>query len=383
MILQGKIKFYNEQRGFGKIITPKDEEVFFHFTAFPRGTQHQIVEGLEVEYEVGIGQNGRPAAIKVWLIGQYQGQKGQRTNKQYFSDQVVQKGHERGGALKGQEIENIEYYLPEDTRKYVNIQTIDNYALRLNKTPYFSDGKFLFFRVKRKDASGVEVLPKFDNIPFENLILRQRNTQKKMGLAVKELSVKGNWRLVIGLGSASVYETSITLHGIYGFPYLPGSSLKGTVRSYIIQECFGGEEKGSQTAALRDEGFRAIFGGIADGDFKAIQGGIIFFDALPKEAPKVKTDIMNPHFGPYYSSSGDKPPTDYYNPVPVPFLVVEKTRYQIAIGITKEKNQVVKDGVFNGRWPLDVAEEYTLKVLEECGIGAKTAVGYGIMEKTD
>ncbi len=39
-------------------------------------------------------------------------------------------------------------------------------------------------------------------------------------------------RLFVGLGEASVLETHVALHRVYGVPYLPGSSLKGLTSHY-------------------------------------------------------------------------------------------------------------------------------------------------------
>ncbi|MCM8809920.1 MAG: type III-B CRISPR module RAMP protein Cmr6, partial [Candidatus Omnitrophica bacterium] len=37
-------------------------------------------------------------------------------------------------------------------------------------------------------------------------------------------------RLIVGLGSSHALETSLTLHHIYGIPYIPASALKGVCR---------------------------------------------------------------------------------------------------------------------------------------------------------
>jgi CRISPR-associated protein Cmr6 len=44
------------------------------------------------------------------------------------------------------------------------------------------------------------------------------------------------WRLVVGLGLPSPLETGITLHHLYGFPYLPGSAIKGVTRNWRLQQ---------------------------------------------------------------------------------------------------------------------------------------------------
>ena len=61
--------------------------------------------------------------------------------------------------------------------------------------------------------------------------------------------------MVVGLGGESVYETSITLHHIYGIPYIPASSIKGVVRSWIITEVFG--EKSICVIKYLDDFFHA------------------------------------------------------------------------------------------------------------------------------
>jgi len=48
-----------------------------------------------------------------------------------------------------------------------------------------------------------------------------------------------DWRIVIGLGGESVLETDITLHHLYGIPFIPGSALKGLTRAYVTGEIEG------------------------------------------------------------------------------------------------------------------------------------------------
>ncbi|OIQ17548.1 MAG: cold-shock protein [Bacteriovorax sp. MedPE-SWde] len=61
----GKVKFFNEEKGFG-FITPSngDADIFVHVTGLAGGT---IAEGDEVEYEVGEGRKG-PCAVDVKRI---------------------------------------------------------------------------------------------------------------------------------------------------------------------------------------------------------------------------------------------------------------------------------------------------------------------------
>ncbi len=70
---------------------------------------------------------------------------------------------------------------------------------------------------------------------------------------------------------------------------------------------------------------------------KARKGGLVFFDAFPLKAPQLKTDVMNPHYAEHYSDrDNNRPPADYYEPVPVFFLTVEKTPFQFIAGAKSE-----------------------------------------------
>lgn len=258
---------------------------------------------------------------------------------------------------------------------------------------------------------------------YQNFAKRHKDNAEL--LTNKQLNVqnfKPDWRLVVGLGSGSVFETSISLHHVYGFPYIPASAIKGALRSYLITtlkgnkanseallfhdskemcDIFGcgeetiyeedGQKKRMTTFYKRcfDEDKRLFGKDVSKYRYPDItekEGDVIFFDAYPTHSPQgcIKADIMNPHYPNYYgydvSHSKFEPPADYQSPVPIIFLTVENLTFQFMVGLRKGvENQDIMLGEKSGDM-LSVVSGFLKEALQEHGIGAKTAVGYGYMK---
>lgn len=207
-----------------------------------------------------------------------------------------------------------------------------------------------------------------------------RWTEQTQGALV--FSLQTDWRLIAGLGKKGSLEVGFTFHR-YGFPYLPGSSLKGLARAAALLEM--GEKLGKKNleklreavietdkpkepqklgllkaletvlsrpeeetclkelAACQDapsdaletlaKTFRAVFGTTEHA------GHVLFFDAIPspRELPRLELDIMNPHYPKYYEETGQTnptiPPANWQSPVPVKFLTVAPgTAFRFAVG---------------------------------------------------
>lgn len=208
-------------------------------------------------------------------------------------------------------------------------------------------------------------------------------------------SLKTAWRFVAGLGRKGTLEVGFSFHR-YGFPILPGSSVKGIARAWALWEVArrlpayslrdlavlvaadGGpdsEERKRFEAWYREQteevkrlvaDFRAIFG------TTAVAGRAIFFDAIPARLPDLEIDVMNPHYPEYYG--GPDAPTAWQSPVPVYFLAVAPgAEFRFAVGWRGHPNPQT------GRL-LDLAGEWLRSGLKELGAGAKTSAGYGYFE---
>lgn len=271
--------------------------------------------------------------------------------------------------------------------------SIDNFYLQFFKgAPYLikqgtKKGKstehgfkvFLQASDKRKTVLN-NFKPEFQSVDFASITKRREKTFKSFGKNQTYFTASPDWRLIVGLGNPSVYEVSMTLHHIYGFPYIPGSALKGIARYWAATEEFADNSK-DEHKALQNEIFRAVFGHekakVEGKDVEAHRGCITFHDAYPIEAPKLEPDVMNPHYGPYYSEK--KPPADYYDPVPVTFLTVSKTNFMFYLTLDSKFLERAYP-MLSGTQVLETAREWLKAALTGKGVGAKSAVGYGYME---
>lgn len=315
--------------------------------------------------------------------------------------------------------------LPKDTMEIIKSTKIDNFWLKFNKAANYiiekEDEKFVFFRKARDKAKKESYLwidPDFSNLDFEkfaNDFDMARKVMEERGYRIKQIVLTPNWRVIVGLGNENVYETSLTLHHLYGFPIIPGQAIKGVLRNFILNEVFGFDKDGEvdlkkvEKRALKNKIFCDIFGCPKESIYRESRAGkVIFFDALPVGPPVVEYDVMNPHYGDYYQdNTGRQPPADYLNPKPVFFLTVKETPYRFLLGIKLRDNKKVSAyddfiGVWTGikeRLGLGKGESeaenmsldsdlltlvagWLKKTLAEHGIGAKSTVGYGVFNSS-
>ncbi|MGE4518021.1 MAG: type III-B CRISPR module RAMP protein Cmr6 [Desulfobacteraceae bacterium] len=378
----GKVNVYKEDKKFGYIKRNKGKDLYFKEESLSKNKRDQKLIPLKNE------------------LVEFDMNKNRKTQKE--------------------EAKNIKIIRPlvpfKDTYRafLANDGCVDNFLLKLSKFSLF-DGKDFFFFKTSKGKIIYNICA--DSWAFDFSVFDTDYTRKikSMNLRVKELKMKPDWRMVVGIGDPSVYETSITLHHIYGIPYIPGSAIKGITRHYFILsefektnckwpeisifekvlENFTFKDKKDQNKKNDEEKkFESFKSKFSNAPSKEIynhfynekshikkemieiienyqnifgsqnkKGSVIFFDSFPMEPPNIEPDIMNVHYPDYYSK--DKNPTDDQNPNPIIFLTIKNTKFKFLLG-SKDENLLEK------------SKKYLSESLSEHGLGAKTAVGYGL-----
>ncbi len=185
------------------------------------------------------------------------------------------------------------------------------------------------------------------------------------------------WRMVVGLGGKGVLEIDMTLHHLYGIPYIPGSALKGLTRAFASgkQEYYVSpdEPEAEPKPSLKEEtdhhDILRIFG------TQKAAGTVIFFDAMPVDGQcSFVVDIMNPHYPNYYNSLQNKTiqaPTNDQSPKLITFLTIQNATFTFALAARDPK--YLED--------VNTAQGLLQEALEKYGIGGKTSAGYGYFQK--
>ncbi|MGL4819566.1 MAG: cold-shock protein [Bacilli bacterium] len=64
-MLQGKVKWFNSEKGYGFIQVEGGKDVFVHYSSITGDGYRTLEEGQEVSFEVSEGTNGREQAVNV------------------------------------------------------------------------------------------------------------------------------------------------------------------------------------------------------------------------------------------------------------------------------------------------------------------------------
>ncbi len=248
---------------------------------------------------------------------------------------------------------------------------------------------------------------------FKERVEKQKESLKKIGYEdIFSSKLKTAYRLVVGLGSGSVFETSLTLHHIFGIPYIPASALKGVVRSVSFWEIAKSEMKKNQNFSIEEFQKKLYDENISNSDTEEIiihkilfgtqefKGLLIFLDSYPEINKDInkennnfdifELDVMTPHYQKYYTEN--QTPGDWENPNPITFLTVKKgIPFEFNVLIDKhrlqeiEKNEIIPKNVIeklkNHQEIKNKVKRWLELALKEFGVGAKTRLGYGIFQE--
>lgn len=176
----------------------------------------------------------------------------------------------------------------------------------------------------------------------------------EQGWEVRETIAAPTWRMVSGLGISSPLEVNLAVHRLGGFPYLPGSSVKGATRAFAELEL------GVEPGAVVPELIMRVFGTPDQA------GGVIFLEALPVTRPQLELDVINAHYPEYYAEASG--PTEWQNPRPLTFLAIgAATRFGFSVASREAELADLTLGWLRG-------------AMETLGLGGKTAAGYGYFD---
>jgi CRISPR-associated protein Cmr6 len=224
-------------------------------------------------------------------------------------------------------------------------------------------------RGEDKEKLRREIIERAENQSFDTS-LPQRLTEEikvallSLGYRVVDVTGRVNYKAISGLSEGLfhlIFEVGINYDEILDVPYIPGSTIKGILRSNLYE-------------LTGDEG-NEIFGD------KEREGSVIVSDAYPiGEKPGEKLfvgDIVNPH---YYQ--GGKPVRTEYdvNPVPVLHLAIrENVKFRFLIGVDKRAKLGKIREKLNVRNAVELVSLLLLYSMKT-GLGARSTKGYNFFE---
>ncbi len=278
-------------------------------------------------------------------------------------------------------------------------------GLQLDKLSPLGDGK-----MEDQKSALVNVTKTLRDTQLLNSLRARRDaTLESLNAACLSMTARGSLTLHLSR-SGALENAGIALHPVYGFVYLPGSGIKGLVRSWAetvwaasqpdkekawrtIEEAFGWspssekhkfpqrkegrpgwrpceieQQKNVPTdgPVFSDAGARLMAGMAGD----AAAGRLVFHDAWPTRWPRLVLDVVNNHHVKYYKGKDDSgdAPGDWEDPTLVYFLAVGRgEEFEFAISDRKPTDDRL----------INLASGWLRDALTTEGAGAKTSAGYG------
>ncbi|RSN77463.1 type III-B CRISPR module RAMP protein Cmr6 [Candidatus Methanodesulfokora washburnensis] len=178
----------------------------------------------------------------------------------------------------------------------------------------------------------------------------QKSALQACGYIVFDFPGRTESRLIVGMANdifgKQVFEVGLSWDPLLNLPYIPASSLKGAFRSYIEME---------------KKDLASLLG------TKEEASSIVFLNAYPINSrynllvPEVTTPIYKEQEGKIRETEAE--------PSPITYLAINKdVAFRIIVGVK-----------LNGKAVYDQLR-YLLQDMLKRGVGAKTLLGYGVME---
>lgn len=272
------------------------------------------------------------------------------------------------------------YPYSRDMQGLVDTMNAGNFGLWYNKMVPLND--FSSCKVSDKKGDYKNAVPyyfrqyqSFNKNAVRRLLEKKHTDQlqfcSSMSLKYQAVSIEAKLEspLITGIGESHPSEVSMVFDHNMGIPFIPASGIKGIARFAhtlgLLAEIPSDKIKPDKDGKLcfdDEEGWTRVpelFG------TQEKRGSVVFLDAYPKSIPSLHLDIMNPHYGDYYSDR--TPPADYLSPNPIKFLTVAKgTVFSFRALVLREVHGLVEE-----------TASAIKRALSEEGVGAKTALGYG------
>ena len=181
-------------------------------------------------------------------------------------------------------------------------------------------------------------------------------------------------RLIVNQAGGILENAGLCLHRHFGYPYIPGSAVKGLARHAAWCEWKAEEDEDKKLEIAKK--IAEVFGyptGDKDGldeflkpHVKECSGTVCFMAAEPVGKAPLVTDIVTCHHADYYKNGGVA--LDNEEPNPQPFPTVESgAKFQFQIVPLRNCSLDT----------LNWAKQWLISAITVYGIGAKTAAGYG------
>ncbi|MDP9120147.1 MAG: type III-B CRISPR module RAMP protein Cmr6 [Acidobacteriota bacterium] len=211
-------------------------------------------------------------------------------------------------------------------------------------------------------------------------ILQQRREQHLAQGASITVRVQALRRVAVGLGLPAGFENSgVALEHTYGFPVLPGPSLKGLLAHFLEEEWE--PDAGERLPASAPDALALRHCLLGGGGTGGVEGAIAFFDGWPLEMEDgwFEPDVVNPHHGDYYDGGGRKVASDSEEPVPSFFIALRAgIRFVVPLGLTAVARELEQ---YQAEELLGFTKQMLLAALTTWGVGARTGSGYGLFRE--